>query len=79
VPGHAGAENFIKILYGLAADGHSDKNGKPKNFSHLAVALTISDTNATGWMTLLSPVLRTVANRAKKNGTEKWLMDKYCK
>jgi len=78
-PGHTGAENFIKILYGLAADGHSDKKGKPKNFSHLAVALTISDTNAAGWMTLLSPILKTVANRAKKNGTEKWLLDRYCK
>src|SRR5579862_8008838 len=26
-PGHTGMENFIKILYGLAEDGLSDKNG----------------------------------------------------
>ena len=78
VPGHTGMENFIKIFYGLAADGLTDNKGKPKNFSHLAVALTISDSNAPGWMSLLSPVIRTVAKRARKNVTEKWLLEKYC-
>lgn len=77
-PGHTGMENFIKIFYGLAADGLTDRKGKPKNFAHIAVALAISDSNATGWMTLLSPIIRNVAKRAKKDGTEKWLLDKYC-
>ena len=77
-PGHTGMENFIKIFYGLASDGLTDKKGKPKKFSHLAVALTISDSNAPGWLSLLSPIIRSVARRAKKNGTEKWLLDKYC-
>ncbi|TMI70549.1 MAG: hypothetical protein E6H09_16540 [Bacteroidetes bacterium] len=71
-------ENFIKIFYGLASDGLTNKKGKPKNFAHLAVALIISDSNATGWMSLLLPVIRSVAKRAKKNGTEKWLLDRYC-
>jgi quercetin dioxygenase-like cupin family protein len=78
VPGHTGMENFIKIFYGLAADGLTNKKGKPKNFSHLAVALTISDSNAPGLMSLLSPIIQRVAKRAKKNGTEKWLLDRYC-
>jgi quercetin dioxygenase-like cupin family protein len=77
-PGHTGMENFIKIFYGLASDGLTDKNGKPKNFAHLAVALTMSDSNAPGWMSLLSPIIRGAAKRAKKNGTEKWLLDTYC-
>jgi len=77
-PGHAGMENFIKIFYGLASDGYSDKNGKPKSFAHLAVALVMSDSNAPGWMSLLSPLLRGAAKRAKKDGTEKWLLDRYC-
>ena len=77
-PGHTGMENFIKIFYGLALDGLTDKKGKPKIFSHLAVALTISDSNAPGWLSLLSPIIRSVAKRAKKNGTEKWLLDRYC-
>jgi len=79
VPGHTGMENFIKIFYGLAADGLTDKKGKPKSFAHLAVALTISDSNAPGLLSLLAPVIRSVARRAKKNGTEKWLLDTYCK
>jgi mannose-6-phosphate isomerase-like protein (cupin superfamily) len=78
-PGHTGMENFIKIFYGLAADGLTDKKGKPKNFAHLAVALSISDSNAPGWMSLLSPIIRMVARRAKKDGTEKWLLDTYCR
>jgi len=78
-PGHTGMENFIKIFYGLASDGLTDKKGKPKNFAHLAVALIISDSNAKGWMSLLSPIIRSVAKRAKKDGTEKWLLDRYCR
>jgi len=77
-PGHTGMENFIKIFYGLAADHLTDEKGKPKSFAHLAVALTISDSNAPGLMSLLSPIIRSVARRAKKNGTEKWLLDRYC-
>ena len=77
-PGHVGMENFIKIIYSLAEDGLTDKKGKPKNFSHLASILVMSDSNARGMMSLLSPVIRMVARRAKKNGTEKWLLDKYC-
>ena len=71
-------ENFIKIFYGLAFDGLTDKKGKPRKFAHLAVALVMSDSNAPGWMSLLAPVIRNVAKRAKKNGTEKWLLDRYC-
>jgi len=77
-PGHAGMENFIKIIYSLAEDGLTDKKGKPKDFSHLATILVMSDTNASGMMSLLSPIIHMVARKAKRNGTEKWLLDKYC-
>lgn len=66
VPGHTGMENFIKIFYGLAADGLTDKKGKPKSFAHLAVALTISDSNAPGWMSFLSPAIAGVAEEPEK-------------
>lgn len=78
-PGHAGMENFIKIIYSLAADGLTNKKGVPKNFAHLASILVMSDTNGSGLLTLLSPVIRMVAKRAKKNGTEKWLLETYCR
>jgi len=77
-PGHTGMENFIKIIYSLAADGLTNKKGEPKKFSHLAAILVMSDTNGSGLLTLVSPIIRMVAKRAKKNGTEKWLLDKYC-
>ena len=77
-PGHAGMENFIKIIYSLAADGLTNKKGVPKKFSHLATILVMSDTNGSGFLTLLAPIIRLVAKQAKKNGTEKWLLDKYC-
>ena len=77
-PGSIGMENFIKIFYGLAADGLTDKKGKPNKFSHLAVALVMSDSNAAGLMSLLSPLMHAAARRAKKDGTEQWLLDKYC-
>lgn len=77
-PGHVGMENFIKIIYSLAQDGLTDKKGKPNSFAHLAIILVMSDSNAPGLMSLLSPIIRIVAKRAKKNGVEKWLRDKYC-
>ena len=78
-PGHAGMENFIKIIYSLAADGLTNNKGVPKNFSHLASILVMSDTNGSGFLTLMAPIIRMVAKRAKKNGTEQWLLDKYCR
>jgi len=78
-PGHVGMENFIKIIYSLAQDGLTDKKGKPNSFSHLATILVMSDSNAPGILSLLSPIIRIVARRAHKDGTEKWLLDKYCR
>lgn len=77
-PGHIGMENFIKIIYSLAQDGLTNKKGKPNSFAHLASILTMSDTNASGMMSLLSPIISIAAKRASKNGTEKWLLNKYC-
>lgn len=77
-PGNIGMENFIKIICSLAQDGLTNKKGEPKSFAHLASILVMSDSNAPGMLSLLSPVIRMVAKRAQKNGTEKWLLDKYC-
>lgn len=77
-PGNTGMENFIKILYGLAQDGLTNKKGEPKTFAHLATILVMSDSNAPGMMSFLSPIVHMVAKKAIKNGTEKWLLDKYC-
>jgi len=30
-------------------------------------------------LSFLSPIIRMVAKKAHKNGTEQWLLDKYCR
>lgn len=77
VPGH---DNFVKglaIAYGLAADGKTNKKGVPKNLLHLALIIKLTDTRAVGLMGRLSPVFNWLANKARKNGTEKALLEKY--
>jgi quercetin dioxygenase-like cupin family protein len=64
-PGHTGMENFIKIFYGLASDGLTDKKGKPKNFAHLAVALIMSIQMLPG--SCHFPIIRN-GKRSKRNG-----------
>lgn len=78
-PGHAGFENCLKIGYGLATDGQTGKNGMPKKFSHVAVALALSDTNLPGIYTLLTSLLLWRAAHARKKGIEQELIARYCK
>ncbi|MDQ4141587.1 MAG: cupin domain-containing protein [Bacteroidota bacterium] len=78
-PGHEGFENSLKIAYGLATDGLTNKKSIPKSFSHLALLSTMSDTYPTGIFSLITPLLRWKARQAREQGIEKELMDKYCR
>lgn len=77
-PGHDGFEKCIKIGYGLAGDGRTNKKGIPHKLSHLAVVLGLSDTNLPGIYTVMTSVLLMLAARARKKGIEKELTDQYC-
>lgn len=77
-PGHTGFENSIRIIYGLAGDGLTNKKSIPKSLKHTAIIVCMSDMNAPGLLTLLYPILKRVAKKAKVNGEEKKLLDKYC-
>lgn len=77
VPGHEGFGKGIAIGYGLAADGKTNKKGVPKSLMHLALLITLTDTKPTGIMGMLFPVFKWLANKAKKNGTEQALLEKY--
>lgn len=77
-PGHTGFENSLRIIYGLASDGLTDKNTIPKSMKHTAIIVCMSDMNLPGLFTFLFPVLRLIANRAKSSGEEKKLIEKYC-
>lgn len=78
-PGHEGFENSLRILYGMAADGLTNKKSIPKSFKHIALIACISDMNAPGLLTLLFPILKCIASKAKASGEEQQLIDTYCR
>ncbi len=77
-PGHEGFENSIKILYGLAVDGLTNKKSIPKSLKNTALIINMSDMNAPGFLTLISPILKRIAKKAIKSGEEQQLIEKYC-
>jgi Cupin domain len=77
VPAHEGFVKGIAIGYGLAADGKTNSKGVPKSLTQLALLMVFTDTRPAGFMGMLFPVFKWLAYRAKKNGTEKKLLEKY--
>jgi len=78
-PGHEGFENSLRILYGMAADGLTDKKGIPKSIQHKAIVAIMADMNIPGFFTLIFPLLKRIAKKAKASGYEQQLVDRYCK
>lgn len=76
-PGHQGFEDSIRLFYGLAADGQTDKTGKPKKLAHQAIMIFLGDINFSGALALLRPILKWAYRKAQKSGLEKQLIDKY--
>ena len=76
--GHAGFEKAIKIAYGLATDGLTNKKGIPTNLYHLAVLSSFSGTNTAGFMSVILPLMKWLAKLARKKGIEQQLIKKYC-
>lgn len=77
VPGHEGFVKGLAIGYGLAADSKTNSEGIPKSLMHLALLIVLTDTKPTGIMGMLFPFFKWLAYRAKKNGTEQALLEKY--
>lgn len=77
-PGNTGAENMLRIIYGLASDGQSDKNGVPNSLETIALVGEMGDTRLVGLLSFLSPILNLLASRARKKGLEKELLARYC-
>ncbi len=78
IPGHTGFENSIRILYGLASDGLTDKKSVPKSIKHMAIIGCMGDMNLPGIFTIMYPLLKLIAKKAKVNGQEQKLIDRYC-
>jgi quercetin dioxygenase-like cupin family protein len=77
IPGSEGFENGLKIAYGLAGDGKTNKKGVPKSFTHIAVLTTLTDTILPGFLSLIQPILNRKGRKAMNNGIVKELINKY--
>lgn len=77
-PAHQGFEYSLRILYGLASDGLTNKSSIPKKFQHTAIIACMGEQNLPGLLTILSPILKRIARKAKESGEEQNLIDKYC-
>jgi len=78
VPGSEGFEYALRILYGLAADGKTDRKGMPKNLLALAVVSKISDMRAAGAGAIMAPLFGLLSFIARVSGFRKKLLDRYC-
>lgn len=78
-PGIQGFEDGLIIMYGLASDGNTTKDGMPKSIAHLALLMVMGDIRFAGIMSVLNPIMKLIANRARKKGIEQKLVNRYCK
>ncbi len=79
LPGLQGFENGLYIMYGLAADGKTTKNGMPKSIAHVALLMAMSDTRFGGIMSVINTLMMLIAKKARKMGIEQELVNTYCK
>lgn len=79
MPGHIGAENMLKMMYGLARDGKTNQKGILKSMAALALISGMGDSNLLGFFTWIAPLLRSIAAKARNKGLEKQLLDSYCR
>lgn len=78
-PGHEGMEHALRIAYGLATDGLTDKKGIPKSLIAAALIMDMSNSYPSGLFSVLKPLLSFLAKKAKKKGIDKALILKYCR
>lgn len=80
VPGSTGLENTLRILCGLATDGHYSGANIPKNLYHMGICASMSDMRLTGIAGLVtSPLVGLLARIGRNRGIEEQLVSKYCK
>jgi len=77
IPGHEDFVKGIAIGYGLATDGKTNNKGIPKSLTHLALLMVLTDTRPVGLFGKLYPFLKWLADKARRNGKERELLNKY--
>ncbi|MCA1716724.1 MAG: hypothetical protein LC781_07630 [Actinobacteria bacterium] len=77
-PGQPGFEKTIMVGYGLARDGFTRSDGTPKSLYHMALLLDWSEIRVPGVFTILEPLMRVLAKRARRKGIDRELEERYC-
>jgi quercetin dioxygenase-like cupin family protein len=78
-PGHGGFEKALMVAYGLAADGLANPGGMPKNLYHTALLFEWGEGRMPGLFTLIGPLMRLLARRARRKGIDRELEARYCR
>lgn len=78
-PGRPGFEKTLRVGYGLASDGLTRSDGTPKNLYHMALLLEWSEIRVPGIFTLIEPLMRLLARRARRKGIDRELEARYCR
>jgi mannose-6-phosphate isomerase-like protein (cupin superfamily) len=77
-PGNEGFEQALRIAYGLARDGLTNKRGLPKSMLQMAFLVDLSDTRLAGPMRALNPMFIRLARVARRRGIDADLKRQYC-
>lgn len=78
-PGHQGFEYALRIMYGLAEDGLTDKNGIPKDLGVAFILAEMNDSSIDSFIfKILTPLGKFLAKKAKRKGVKEALIKKYC-
>lgn len=78
-PANEKLEYFLRILYGMAADGLTDNQSRPKSIKHAAILFGMAEGKMAGLsFALMSPILKGIAKKARAKGEEQKLINKYC-
>lgn len=78
-PGQPGFEKTLRVGYGLARDGLTRPDGTPRNLYHTALLLDWAEIRVPGLFTLLEPLMRLLARRARRKGIDRELEARYCR
>jgi mannose-6-phosphate isomerase-like protein (cupin superfamily) len=76
-PGHRGFERALQIAYGMAEDGLTDKQSRPRDPRVLGLLAEMSDIGMEGPARLLEPLIGLLARAARRRGLDARLSEKY--
>lgn len=71
--------NFFRVGYGPARDDLIRSDDAPKNLYHMALLLEWPEIRAPGFFTVVEPLMRLLAKRARWKGIDRELATRYCR